>query len=170
LSLALLELLVVVGLPALLLLALLGRRITPPPGYALLVHGRRTPDGLGHAVVRNTTLILPLVESAELVPLAAFPVSIARSGLLLHASVRLPDDPARLLEALQLLGGRSPAALEELAGDALRGTLEHVIAGQEPGVARDPERVRRQLQAEAEAALRELGFELETLSLSLSPE
>jgi uncharacterized membrane protein YqiK len=171
-SLVLLELFVLVVLPALLVLALIRRRVTPPPGYVLVVHGRRGPNGRGRAVVRETTFVLPLLESAELLPISALRVACAISAgpelvLSLRASVRLPDEPLRLLTSLELLGGRSRAAIEELARDALEGTLSHRIAGLELAeVARDPERIGRLARDDAEAALRGIGLELEALALT----
>lgn len=171
-SLALLELVGLVALPVLVLFALLRQRATPPPGYALLVHGRRDP------IVRGSTFVLPLLESRELVQLAPLPLSIARLvadrngervAITLLASVHLPEDPARLRQSIELLGGRSRAAVEELARDALEGTLAHAMAGLDAHEARrDPARLERALRDQARAALREIGLDLETLSLSPS--
>lgn len=159
--LALVEVLLVVAVPLWLVITILGQRRAPGPGQVLVVYGRRGPGGRGHALVRGSTLVVPLVERAEILEVGALSlVSRAASDRVLRATLTFPEDAERLLRTLELLGDKPRAELAELAEDVLCGVLAHQAAR---GVSAD------QLGASVAHAAREplaaLGLELSSLDV-----
>lgn len=172
--LGLFELVLLLSLPALLVVFALRQRISAAPSQLLLVCGRRGLSDRGYALVRGATLVLPLLEAAELVSLEPFALRIARRlrtragaevDVEIAATIVYPERAEDLLETFE----RAPTprvALAELAEDAIAGSAAHVVATIEPEqLEKDSETIGRAIAAEAEPGVEALGLELQSLTI-----